>query len=155
MIREIDPLEASELIEELDTYLQALYPAESNHLDSIETLRKQHVTMIGLFEGSQIVAIGAVKLMKGYGEIKRVYVPPSHRGKKLSNTIMEKLETHLLRSGIQVARLEIGINQPEALNLYKSRGYVEREPFGDYALDPLSIFMEKQLTGNQPLERKT
>lgn len=153
MIKEIDPQEASELIEELDAYLQELYPAESNHLDSIDELRKKHVTMFGLFEGTQIVAIGAVKLMKGYGEIKRVYVPLSHRGKKLSEMIMEELETHLLRSGVDLARLEIGINQPEALSLYKKRGYVEREPFAEYVLDPLSIFMEKKLSANQASQR--
>ena len=153
MIRIIDPQEAAELIAALDAYLEHLYPAESNHLDSIDELRKKHVTMIGFFEGAQIVAIGAVKLMDGYGEIKRVYVPPSHRGKKLSEMIMDELEAHLTRSGRTSARLEIGINQPEALRLYKKRGYEECEPFGAYAPDPLSIFMEKKFPNKQPYKR--
>ena len=42
-------------------------------------------------------------------------------------------------------RLETGIYQPEALGLYRSAGYVEREAFGDYVPDPLSVFMEKRL----------
>lgn len=32
-----------------------------------------------------------------------------------------------------------------ALGLYRSAGYVEREAFGEYKADPLSVFMEKRL----------
>ncbi|CCE05871.1 IAA acetyltransferase (fragment) [Bradyrhizobium sp. STM 3843] len=42
-------------------------------------------------------------------------------------------------------RLETGIRQPAAIELYRSAGYVETQPFGSYELDPLSIFMEKKL----------
>jgi putative acetyltransferase len=80
-----------------------------------------------------------------YGELKRVFVLESHRGKGYSKAIMEKLEGHLKSSGIALARLETGIRQPEALGLYKRLGYVERAPFGAYVADPLSIFMEKRL----------
>jgi putative acetyltransferase len=37
------------------------------------------------------------------------------------------------------------VKQPEAIALYRSAGYKEIPPFGDYRLDPLSIFMEKRL----------
>ena len=40
-------------------------------------------------------------------------------------------------------RLETGVLQPEALGLYRKLGYRERGPFGAYAADPLSVFMEK------------
>jgi putative acetyltransferase len=40
--------------------------------------------------------------------------------------------------------LETGIRQPEALGLYERLGFVRRGPFGDYAEDPLSVFMEKR-----------
>ena len=42
-------------------------------------------------------------------------------------------------------RLETGIRQAEAIALYRSSGYVDCEPFGEYRLDPLSRFMEKRL----------
>jgi putative acetyltransferase len=42
--------------------------------------------------------------------------------------------------------LETGIRQPEALGLYEQAGYKRRGPFGDYAEDPLSVFMQKRLT---------
>ncbi|MGD9209913.1 MAG: GNAT family N-acetyltransferase [Desulfobacteraceae bacterium] len=144
-IKIIDPTDARKLIAELDAYLNERYPAESNHLDSIDELKKPHVTMFGCSKMKDIIAMGAVKIMQGYGEIKRVYVPPEHRGKKLSKLIMAAIEAHLVQSKIPFARLETGINQPEALSLYKKLGYMEREPFGDYKHDPYSVFMEKEL----------
>jgi putative acetyltransferase len=49
------------------------------------------------------------------------------------------------REGLGCLRLETGIYQPEALGLYRSAGYAEREAFAPYAPDPLSVFMEKIL----------
>lgn len=59
---------------------------------------------------------------------------------------MAALEGHLRGKKIYVCRLETGVKQPEALGLYRKLGYRERQPFGDCAADPLSIFMEKQLS---------
>jgi putative acetyltransferase len=39
----------------------------------------------------------------------------------------------------------MGIFQPEAEALYLSMGYRVIPPFGDYLVDPLSQFLEKQL----------
>ena len=58
---------------------------------------------------------------------------------------MAALEAKLIKEGIIFARLETGIKQTAAIGLYKSLGYQERVPFGQYVTDPLSIFMEKQL----------
>ena len=46
---------------------------------------------------------------------------------------------------IAMLRLETGIHNTEALRTYRRAGYRERNPFGDYAPDPLSVFMEKRL----------
>lgn len=139
---------ARALIAMSDTYMTALYPAESNHLESARALQAPNVLFLGCFLQGQLVGCGAVKILSDdgrYGELKRVFVLESHRGKGYSKAIMEKLEDHLKNSGIALARLETGIRQPEALGLYKRLGYVERAPFGAYVADPLSIFMEKRL----------
>jgi putative acetyltransferase len=139
---------AQALIAMSDTYMTALYPAESNHLESASALKAPNVLFLGCFVQDQLVGCGAVKILSDegrYGELKRVFVLESHRGKGYSKAIMEKLEGHLKSSGIALARLETGIRQPEALGLYKRLGYIERAPFGAYADDPLSIFMEKRL----------
>jgi putative acetyltransferase len=139
---------AQALIAMSDTYMTALYPAESNHLESARALKAPNVLFLGCFLQGQLVGCGAVKILSDdgrYGELKRVFVLESHRGKGYSKAIMEKLEGHLKNSGIALARLETGIRQPEALGLYKRLGYVERAPFGAYVEDPLSLFMEKRL----------
>jgi len=49
------------------------------------------------------------------------------------------------RERLRLMRLETGIHQVEAIALYRSSGYVDCDPFGQYRLDPLSRFMEKRL----------
>ena len=44
-----------------------------------------------------------------------------------------------------VIRLETGELLKEAVTLYTKLGFVRRGPFGDYADDPASVFMEKSL----------
>jgi putative acetyltransferase len=149
-IRPLDPecSEARRLIALSDAYMTALYPAESNHLESAEALKSIHVLFVGGWFGDRLAGCGAVKRMADdgeYGEIKRLFVLEEFRGRGLSKAIMRQLEAHLIASGIAVARLETGISQPEAIGLYRALGYVERPPFGRYRPDPLSLFMEKRL----------
>ena len=46
-------------------------------------------------------------------------------------------------------KLETGPYQPEALGLYARCGNERRGPFGAYADDPLSVFMQKNLMGSR------
>ena len=79
----------------------------------------------------------------GYAEIKRLYVQEIYRGRGLSRTLMSAIEAEILAEGIDCARLEMGIHQLEADALYRSLGYSDIQPFGDYLVDPLSQFLEK------------
>jgi putative acetyltransferase len=151
-VRSIDPAEPAvlRLLALADAYMGGLYPAESNHLEPVQALQAGHVTFVGAFDGASLLACGAVKIMSDdgtYGEIKRVFVDPAHRGKGVSLQVMEHLEAHLLKKGIPLARLETGIHQPEALGLYRRLGYALRPPFGAYHEDSLSVFLEKRLAG--------
>jgi putative acetyltransferase len=95
-----------------------------------------------------LAACGAVKLVEDdtpYGEIKRVFVEEKYRGKNLATAVMQHLEDHLSSIGVKVVRLEARPMQPEALGLYRKLGYADRGPFGSYRIDPLSVFMEKNL----------
>lgn len=141
---QINPMQAKNLIEALDQYQASLYPAESNHLDSLDTLSNKNVTMFGAIEAGTLLAIGAVKVFENYGEIKRVFVPEAHRGKGLAKMIMAALEQHLKEQSIGYAKLETGIHQHEAIGLYHHLGYRNCPPFGSYRPDPLSVFMAKK-----------
>jgi putative acetyltransferase len=137
---------ASELIVQLDGYLAGLYPADSNHLLSVEALRQPNVTFLTASVDGAVAGCGAFVNQDGeYAEVKRMFVLPGFRGLKLGRRILEELETRARASGLELARLETGVHQSEALLLYQKAGYQRRGPFGDYSEDPLSIFMEKKL----------
>lgn len=145
----LDPghAEAQRLMALSEAYMSALYPSESNHFEPADGLRPPLGSFFGLWRGERLVGCGGVKHFEadGYGEIKRVFVLDSERGRGLARRLMARLEAELVERGLALARLETGIHQPEALALYRRLGYVERGPFGGYAIDPLSVFMEKAL----------
>jgi len=139
---------ARKLLALSDEYAAALYPAESNHMESVDVLVQPNVLFLGGYVAGELVACGAVKTMDdddAYGEIKRVFVVDRFRGRGYSKEIMRRLEAHVHALDISLARLETGIKQTEALTLYRKLGYRERAPFGRYKLDPLSVFMEKRI----------
>jgi len=148
VVQPADPAtdEARELIAQLDAYHIARYPAESNHLLSVEELRQPNVTFLMSRVDGQATAIGAFVHRGDYAEIKRMYVLPAFRGQKIGRRMLEEIESRILAAGLVIARLETGVHQAEALGLYEKAGYLRRGPFGGYAEDPLSVFMEKYLT---------
>lgn len=135
-----------ELIAALDRYLSSLYPPESNHFLDLEQLSQPGMRLFIARRDGVALACGALRIdAGGYGEVKRMYVVPEARGSGLGRAILEHIEAEAARLGLQVLRLETGIHQAEALALYRSAGYVECAPFGDYQPDPLSRFLEKRL----------
>ena len=161
--------EADHLLLLSDEYMASLYPAESNHLVSSESLRTGDATFIGAFlspelsteatdieqravhskADSQVAGecVGCVAARyyrdQAYAEIKRLYVAEAQRGSGLAKQLMAAIESEIVAQGIFCARLEMGIYQPEADTLYRALGYREIQPFGDYLPDPLSQFLEK------------
>jgi putative acetyltransferase len=143
-----DSAGARRLLALSDEFMASLYPAESNHMESVEALQAANVCFLGIEDGGEVVACGAVKVMHdgvAYGEIKRLFVLPGQRGKGHARRIMLALLAELRDRGIAMVRLEVGISQPEALGLYHALGFRQRDPFGSYAPDPYSVFMEKAL----------
>ena len=138
--------EVVELVSALDGMFEALYPAESNHLLDIETLARPEVRFFVVREKGEALGCGALWIHRDYGEVKRVYVRPSARGRKLGHAILRRLEEEARDLGLALLRLETGVKQPEALGLFKAAGFAECGAFGDYPEDdPNSVFMEKRL----------
>ena len=138
---------ATRLLALSDALMQSLYPAESNHLEPAEALKRDGVIFLGATIDGEVVACGAAKEMADdgrYAEIKRVFVDEGRRGGRIAERIMAELEDRMAARGITVFRLETGISQPAALALYHRLGYRERTPFGAYRPDPLSVFLEKR-----------
>lgn len=136
------------LLRQSDEYMASLYPAEANHMESVDDLQSPRAALYGCYIDGVVAACGAVKVMEDdgrYGEIKRLFVDAPFRGRGLSTALMARLEDHLLNLDVDIVRLEAGISQPEALGLYAKLGYSKRPAFGRYAANPWSVFFEKRL----------
>lgn len=141
-----DRPEVVSLVDELDAYQKPLYPAESHHGIDIEALGQPEVLFAVVRSAAgAAIGCGAVVLGAEYGEIKRMFVRPQHRGQGISKALLAFLEAEASAKGCTLLMLETGVSQPEALGLYERAGYVRRGPFGNYTEDPLSIFMYKRV----------
>ncbi|WP_374337906.1 GNAT family N-acetyltransferase [Leeia sp.] len=146
-VRLASPLDAPHraLIAELDEYLSSLYPPEDNFGLPAEALLAPNIRFLVVEREGEPVGCGAVVLNTDYAEVKRMYVRPGHRGKRLAERLLEALAEQAREAGCRQLMLEAGPAQPEALRLYARCGFALRGPFGDYLDIPNSIFMEKVL----------
>ena len=143
----VDQPDVIALIDALDAYQGALYPAESNYHLSVEALKATNVLFVVARDDAGVaIGCGAIVLYDGYGELKRMFVPPAQRGGGIAKAIITYLEEHAAQRNCPLLRLETGIHQPEAHGLYARAGYERRGPYGDYPDDPLSVFMEKRIS---------
>jgi putative acetyltransferase len=137
---------ARALVAALDAHLQALYPPESNHFLDIAALGKPDVRFFVARRAGEAIGCGALRIdPAGYGEVKRMFVAAHARRGGLGRRILQCIEAQAARERLALLRLETGIHQHAALALYRSFGYIECAPFGEYRADPLSRFMEKRL----------
>ena len=76
-------------------------------------------------------------------EIKRMFVNPDFRGKGIASSILKELEQWASELKYTQTILETGINQPEAIALYKKMGYSVTENYGPYIGIENSVCMQK------------
>jgi GNAT superfamily N-acetyltransferase len=71
------------------------------------------------------------RLDAGIGEIKRVYIEPSYRGRGIARPLMAAVEEEARRLGYDRVRLDTGHEQPAARHIYETSGYVAISRFND------------------------
>jgi putative acetyltransferase len=104
----------------------------------------QHVVLV--YENTLAVACGAVKAYApNILEIKRMYVPPTHRGRGIASLVLEELERWAKELGAKKCILETGIRQPEAIRLYQKNDYQSIPNYGQYEGVASSVCFEKIL----------
>lgn len=134
------------LLAQLDAYCAALYPAESNHLMDIDALTCPEVVFLAARDAhGRLLGCAAYVGQGDYAEVKRMMVDPASRGQGVGAALLEQIAQRARGAGFGSLKLETGISQPEAIGLYQRAGFVGRAPFGQYQIDPLSLFMEKRL----------
>jgi len=140
------------LVADLDAYQDSLYPAEARYALDLASLCQPNVTFIVARTTAGVAAgCGAVVFYKDYGELKRMYVSPEHRGKGVAADILCAIESASAKAGCETLCLETGPYQPEALRFYERHGYRRCNAFGSYPEHPLSVFMSKSLNSGAQL----
>ncbi len=134
------------MIAESDAMMQALYPAESNHLVDVDALAGSDTVFLAARRSGTLLGSIAFRIIDpGHAEMKRLFVQREARGIGLGRRLVEALEDAARLRNIDRISLETGIRQPEAIGLYRTSGYQECQQFGSYQADPLSLFMTKRL----------
>ena len=146
-IERADPREsqAARLIAELDALMTALYAPASNHLLPVDRLAEPDVRFFLARDGEAAVGCAALRIDAGYGEVKRMYVDETVRGRGVGRRLLDRLEAEARAAGLAALRLETGARSQAAVGLYREAGFVDRGPFGDYWDDPASLYLEKRL----------
>jgi len=135
------------LLRDGEAHSASLYPAESNHHLPLDALRATNVRFFAArnFSGGAI-GTGAIVLNGAWAELKRMWVIPEARGVGVSRVILAALEACAHDEGVRTLRLETGVASHDALALYTRAGFERCDPFGDYRPDPLSVFMQKDIS---------
>ena len=142
-----DQPEVAALLDALDAYLASLYPPEANHILDLKALSAPEVSFFVARRDGVAVGTGAVRVNPGqdHGEIKRMYVAPAERGRRIGQTLLQALEDAVRAQGRRRALLETGRDQVAAVRLYERCGYTRCAAFGGYPDNGLSLFLGKAL----------
>lgn len=98
------------------------------------------------YQDDEPVGCGAIKEYEpGTMEVKRMYVSEDKRGSGIASAVLKELEIWAAKLGYSKCILETGINQPEAIALYKKNNYSIIPNYGQYTGIENSICFEKIL----------
>jgi len=143
---------AQQLIGALNAELEDRYPEDGANffnLDANEVAEGRGGFFVA-YISHEPVGCGAVRRTEPHvGEIKRMYVAPSARGRGVGRQILSALETEARRLGVCRLVLETGPRQPDAIALYSRAGFLRIPLFGQYLDTPhpeLSVCMAKDLS---------
>jgi putative acetyltransferase len=113
--------------------------SQFNKIDKIK-----HVVVA--YENGIPTGCGAIKeLSPDSMEVKRMYTLPGSRGKGIASQVLAELERWAAELSYEKCLLETGKRQPEAIALYKKRGYRLIPNYGQYAGVENSVCFEKVL----------
>jgi putative acetyltransferase len=140
------------LVSELDEYLAEVdgeehgYYAQFNGIDKIP-----HVVVA--YDGETAVGCGAFKpYSDSTAEIKRMFVMPAHRGKRIGALVLSELESWSRELGYTHTILETGHRQIAAIHLYQNCGYEVIPNYDQYAGIENSICMKKNISAVEKAE---
>ncbi|MEP2889942.1 GNAT family N-acetyltransferase [Tateyamaria sp.] len=136
--------------------MRAGSPEESCHVMEPTALLDRGVMLFSARDNGKVLGVGALaRLDDNHGELKSMHTSAEARGRGVARAILSALLDVARDQGLKRVSLETGTAEmfAPARALYLANGFVECPPFGDYASDPLSIFMTHTLGATCPATR--
>jgi GNAT superfamily N-acetyltransferase len=131
------------LIHDLCVEMSVRYGAPPSPFSLAEASAPRTVFLVARVN-EEPVGCGALRRFDDHtAEIKRMYVAPAGRRQGTARRILAELERYAQEFGYRTIRLETGIRQPEAQQLYESMGFRRIAAFGPYVGNPTSVCFEK------------
>lgn len=96
-------------------------------------------------DGTPISCGGVRRRADGTGEVKRMFVTGAARGTGAGQAVLAALEDEARTAGYPSLRLETGVRQPDAIELYERAGYRRIACFDEFEGNQLSVCFEKNL----------
>jgi putative acetyltransferase len=121
---------------------------ESMHALDLDALRHPDVVFWTLRDEGRLAGCGAIKrLDEMHGEIKSMRTAEAYQRRGVAAALLAHIEQESARMGLARLSLETGAEDyfAPARALYERCGFTYCEPFADYVLDPLSVFMTKKI----------
>ena len=145
-IRE-DDLSSAATQELLRLHLEGMHTnSPPGHVFALDLsgLKAADVTVWSAWAGQEILGIGALKqLGPETGEVKSMRTHPDHLLKGVAAALLERIVADARARGFKRLSLETGSGPmfEPALALYRKRGFVDGEPFGDYRRSDFNQFL--------------
>ncbi|MGW8484582.1 GNAT family N-acetyltransferase [Microbacterium sp. NPDC055903] len=139
------------LVDEHLSHMLGQTPPESVHAVGVAALRADDVRFVVARRGGELGGMGAYRRMSaGDAELKSMRTTDAVRGTGLGRLLLRHLVVAAQAEGITTLWLETGSGAPfaAARGLYRSEGFVECPPFGDYTDDPESVYFRRDLEGD-------
>jgi GNAT superfamily N-acetyltransferase len=140
---------AATLITALNAELTQRYPNPEDNffsLDPDEVGPGRGAFLVARAVDGTAVGCGAVRVIEpGVGEVKRMYVVPAWRGRRVAARVLAALVARAGDLDVRRLVLETGDRQPEAIALYERNGFRRIARFGPYVDAVNSVCMERVL----------
>ena len=144
-------LDSPEFVALIDTHAElmlSLSPPGSCHFLPMDGLRTPDVTVWEMRDNGTLVGCGALQeLSATHGEVKSMHMLSARRGAGFGRKMLDHILSEARARGYTRLSLETGSMDgfKPSRTLYKSCGFENCSPFGDYVEDPNSVYMTLDL----------
>ena len=147
-IDDLSSEESQSIVREHMAGMLANTPLESVHALPLDKLRQPNITFWTAWIGSELCGCGALQTLDAqHGEVKTMRTRTKFLRKGVGQAVLSHIVNHATVTGIKRLSLETGSSDVflAARAMYLNNGFGICGPFGDYKLDPYSVFMTKLL----------